>query len=35
LVLIEKESPLAAVLADDPDWQLAFTGDVEQLFVRR
>jgi len=35
LVLIEKEGPLAVVLADDPSWQLAFAGDVEQLFVRR
>jgi len=35
LVLVEKDGPLAVVLADDPGWQLAFTGDVERLYVRR
>jgi hypothetical protein len=35
LVLVEKGSSLAVVLADDPNWQVAFTGDVEQLLVRR
>jgi hypothetical protein len=35
LVLVEKGSPLAVVLADDPNWQVAFTGDVERLLVRR
>jgi len=35
LVLIEKEGPLAVVLADDPNWRLAFTGDVERLYVRQ
>jgi hypothetical protein len=34
LVLVEKDSALAVVLADDPGWQEAYTGDVEQLFVR-
>ncbi|HEX6655663.1 MAG TPA: hypothetical protein VF153_05565, partial [Candidatus Limnocylindria bacterium] len=35
LVLVEKASPLAVVLGDDPLWQEAYRGDVEQLFVRR
>jgi hypothetical protein len=35
LILVEKDGPLAVVLADDPSWQLAFTGDVERLYVRR
>lgn len=35
LVLMEKESPLAAALAGDPAWQEVYTGEVERLFVRR
>lgn len=35
LVLVEKESPLAVVLGDDPGWREAYSGDVERLFVRR
>jgi hypothetical protein len=35
IVLVERDEPLAVVLADDPAWQLAYTGSVERLFVRR
>jgi hypothetical protein len=34
-VLIEKDSALAVVLADDAGWQEAYAGPVERLFVRR
>lgn len=34
LVLVEKESALAAVLANDGSWREAYTGEVEKLFVR-
>jgi hypothetical protein len=34
LVIIEKDSPLAAVLSEIPDWRLVFSGPVEAVFVR-
>jgi hypothetical protein len=34
-VLVEKDSTLAVVLADDAGWQEAYAGQVERLFVRR
>ena len=34
LVIIEKDSPLAAALAEAQDWKLAFSGPVEAVFVR-
>lgn len=34
LVITEKDSPLAAVLAEAADWNLAFSGPVEAVFVR-
>jgi hypothetical protein len=35
VVLVQKESPLAVVLGDDPDWEEAYVGPVERLFVHR
>jgi hypothetical protein len=35
VVLVQKESPLAVVLGDDPDWEEAYAGAVERLFVHR
>jgi hypothetical protein len=35
IVLVEKESPLAVALGDDPNWQEAYAGEVERLFLRR
>jgi hypothetical protein len=34
-VLIEKDSALAAALAEDPDWLRTYRGEVEEVFVRR
>ncbi len=34
-VLIEKDSPLAVLLASQTDWRKVFEGKVEQIFVRR
>ena len=34
LVIIEEDSPLAAALAEVPDWRLAFSDPVEAVFVR-
>lgn len=34
-VLIEKDSALAAALAEDPDWLRTYHGEVEEVFVRR
>src|SRR5207248_9158219 len=34
-VLVERESPLAVVLGDDPGWREVYAGPVERLFVRR
>ena len=34
LVIIEEDSPLAAALAEAPDWRLAFSDPVEAVFVR-
>ncbi len=34
LVIIEKESPLAAVLTEAADWSIAFSGPIEVVFVR-
>ncbi len=34
-VLIEKDSALAAALADDPEWLRTYRGEVEEVFVRR
>ena len=33
LVIIEKESALATVLRESPAWRLAFSADVEEVFV--
>lgn len=35
LVLMERDSPLAAALAADPGWREVYAGEVERLFVRR
>ena len=35
LALMDKESPLAVVLGDAPDWQEVYSGAVESLFQRR
>jgi hypothetical protein len=35
LMLVEKESPIAVVLGDDPAWQEIYAGEVERLFARR
>jgi len=35
VVLVERESPLAVVLGDDPGWREAYAGPVERLFARR
>lgn len=34
LVIIEADSPLAAVLLEAADWRLAFSGPIESVFVR-
>ena len=34
-VLIEKDSPLAVLLASQPDWKKVYEGDVEQIYVRQ
>jgi hypothetical protein len=34
LILIEKDSPLAAELARDPHWRELYVGPVERLFQR-
>lgn len=33
-VLIEKDSPLAVLLASQTDWQKVYEGEVEQVFIR-
>jgi hypothetical protein len=35
VALLEKDSPLAVVLADDPAWERTYRGRVEEVFVRR
>ena len=35
LVLIHKGSPLSVLLTSAPSWQRVFTGEVEDIFVRR
>ena len=35
LVLIRRTSALATVLSADPAWQSVYTGEIEQLFVRK
>jgi hypothetical protein len=34
LVIMEKQSPLAAVLRESPAWLSTFSGEVEEVFVR-
>lgn len=33
--LVEKDSPVAVLLASQSDWQKVYEGEVEQIFVRR
>lgn len=33
-VLVEKEAPIAVLLASQPEWRLAYEGEVERVFVR-
>lgn len=34
LILVEKDSPLAVVLRDDPAWREIYSGAIERLFAR-
>jgi len=34
-VLVEKDSPIAVLLASQSDWEQVYEGDVERIFLRR
>lgn len=35
IALVEKDSPIAILLASQDEWEKVYEGEVEQIFLRR